>query len=70
MIKTKHVSSLRAAALLLAQLTIASAQPLPEPAAPASAPEQTSTLKETKAAVGSNQIPKLVIRWDRENLCR
>lgn len=76
MIRTKHVSSLCAAALLLVQLTMASAQTAPEPAAPASAPEQTSTAaeppteahtstpKESKAALANNQIPKLVIRWD------
>ncbi len=76
MTRTKYVSSLCAAALLLAQLTIASAQTPPEPAAPASAPEQTSTPaeppaevpastpKDSKAALAGNQLPKLVIRWD------
>lgn len=76
MTRTKHVSSLFAATLLLAQLTFASAQTPPEPAVPASAPEQTSPAveppaeaqttapKESKAALASKQIPKLVIRWD------
>lgn len=76
MIRTKYIFSLCAAPLLFAQLTIASAQTPPEPAAPASAPEQTSitveppaetqtnTPKESKAILASNHIPKLIIRWD------
>lgn len=76
MTRTKYVSTLCAAMLLLAQFAIANAQTSPEPAAPASAPEQASTPAEppapapvappaeSKAALASNQLPKLVIRWD------
>ncbi len=72
----KHLSL--CAALLLAQLTVANAQPPLEPAGPASSPTGTSIStaepaaaeppasppKELKAGLAGKQVPQLVMRWD------